>query len=99
MVRIATSSLLSICLFACGPRIKPVVDAGAEDAGVEEVDAGRQRGDDPPNGWQMAVELPAGAAPSTKLGISVSAIGDQFNQPVIAYLYEDPNGDLNYDDN
>lgn len=99
MFRIATSSLLSICLFACGPRIKPVVDAGEEpDAGME-VDAGRQRGEDPPNGWQMAVELPAGAAPSTKLGISVSAIGDQFNQPVIAALYEDPNGDLNYDDN
>ena len=98
MFRIATSSLLSICLFACGPRIKPVVDAGEEDAGME-VDAGRQRGEDPPNGWQMAVELPMGAAPSTKLGISVSAIGDQFNQPMIAFLYEDPNGDLNYDDN
>ena len=99
MFRIATSSLLSICLFACGPRIKPVVDAGEEaDAGME-VDAGRQRGEDPLSGWQMAVELPAGAAPSTKLGVSVSAIGDQFNQPLIAALYEDPNGDLNYDDN
>ncbi len=98
MFRIATSSLLSVCLFACGPRIKPVVDAGEEDAGIE-VDAGRQRGEDPPNGWQMAVALPADAGPSTKLGASVSAIGDQFAQPVIAALSEDPNGDLNYDDN
>ena len=99
MFRIATCTAFSICLLACGPRIKPVIDAGEEiDAGME-VDAGRLRGDDPPNGWQMAAELPAGAAPSTKLGISVSAIGDQFNQPLIAALYEDPNGDLNYDDN
>lgn len=100
MVRIATCTLFSICLLACGPRPKPIPDAGeVEDAGMEEVDAGRLRGDDPPNGWQVAVELPAGAAPSTKLGISVAAVGDQFGQPLIAALYEDPNGDLNYDDN
>ena len=99
MFRIATCTVFSICLLACGPRPKPVIDAGEEfDAGMD-VDAGRPRGDDPPNGWQMAAELPAGAALSTKLGISVSAMGDQFNQPLIAALYEDPNGDLNYDDN
>lgn len=99
MLRITSCTLFSICLLACGPRIKPVVDAGEEiDAGME-VDAGRVRGEDPPSGWQMAVELPAGAAPSTKLGIAVAAIGDQFSQPLIAALYEDPNGDLNYDDN
>lgn len=98
MFRIAPMCLFSICLLACGPKPRPMIDAGVEDAGIE-IDAGRPRGDDPPNGWQMAVELPAGAAPSTKLGISVAALGDQFGQPVIAALYEDPNGDLNYDDN
>ncbi len=96
MFRIAT--LMSICLLACGPRLKPP-DAGEEiDAGME-VDAGRLRGDDPPNGWQVAAELPMGAALSTRLGVSVAAIGDQFNHPLIAALYEDPNGDLNYADN
>lgn len=98
MFRIATCTLFSICLLACGPRIKPVVDAGEEDAGVE-IDAGRPRGEDPPNGWQMAVELPASAiAQLSTMFTSVSAIGDQFNQPVLAALFEDPNGDLNYDD-
>lgn len=92
-------SLLFLCLLACGPRPRPMVDAGEEpDAGME-VDAGRQRGDDLPNGWQVALELPMGAAASSKLGISVAAIPDQFGYPTIAALYEDPNGDLNYDDN
>ncbi len=99
MFRIATCCLFSVCLLACGPRPKPMFDAGMEEDAGMEVDAGRQRGDDPPNGWQVALELPAGAAVSTKLGISVAAIGDQFSHPVIAALYEDPNGDLNYDDN
>jgi hypothetical protein len=97
--RLASLSVLSICLLACGPRPRPMFDAGMEEDAGMEVDAGRQRGDDPPNGWQVALELPAAAAPSTKLGISVSAVGDQFNHPMIAALYEDPNGDLNYDDN
>jgi hypothetical protein len=39
-----------------------------------------------------------GAAGSTRF-VSVTSIGDQFGQPLIAALYEDPNGDLNYDDN
>ena len=100
MKRIVLSVLLSSLFFACGPKPKPIPDSGMEeeDAGME-VDAGRPRGDDLPNGWQMALELPAGAAASTKLGISTAAIPDQFGYPTIAALYEDPNGDLNYDDN
>lgn len=99
MNRIVVAVLLSSCLLACGPRPRPMVDAGEEpDAGME-VDAGRPRGDDLPNGWQVALELPMGAALSSKLGVSVSAIPDQFGYPTIAALYEDPNGDLNYDDN
>jgi hypothetical protein len=100
MNRIVVSVLLSSLLFACGPRPKPPpVDAGMEEDAGTEVDAGRPRGDDLPNGWQMALELPMGAAPSTKLGVSVAAIPDQFGYPTIAAQYEDPNGDLNYDDN
>ena len=100
MNRIVVSLLLSSLLFACGPRPKPPpVDAGMEEDAGMEVDAGRPRGDDLPNGWQMALELPMGAAPSTKLGVSVAAIPDQFGYPTIAAQYEDPNGDLNYDDN
>ncbi len=98
MFRIATIATFSICLLACGPRIRPTVDAGEVDAGVE-VDAGRPRGDDPPAGWQVAVPLPVGAAASSKLGVSVASVGDQFGQPLIAALFEDPNGDSNYDDN
>ena len=92
-------ALSSVCLLACGPRPKPMFDAGMEEDAGMEVDAGRVRGDDPPTGWSVAAQLPLGAAVSTKLGVSVAAIGDQFSQPLIAALYEDPNGDLNYDDN
>lgn len=99
MLRILSCTLISTCLLACGPRPKPMFDAGMEEDAGMEVDAGRLRGDDLPNGWQVALELPMGAAPSSKLGVSVAAIPDQFNYPVIAALYEDPNGDLNYDDN
>jgi hypothetical protein len=100
MFRVVSCLALSMALLACGPRPRPMTDAGEEmDAGMMEVDAGRARGDDPPNGWQVALELPAGAAASSKLGVSVAALGDQFGQPVIAAVYEDPNGDLNYDDN
>ncbi len=99
MFRIATCCLFCVCLLACGPRPKPMFDAGMEEDAGMEVDAGRPRGEDPPNGWQVALELPADASVSTRLGVSVAAIGDQFSHPVIAALYEDPNGDLNYDDN
>ncbi len=99
MSRIVALAAFSICLLACGPKPRPIPDAGEEvDAGMEEVDAGRPRGDDPPNGWQVAVPLPMGAAASTRF-VSVTSIADQYGQPMIAALYEDPNGDLNYDDN
>jgi hypothetical protein len=76
---------------ACGPRPRPMVIE--EDAGLvmEIPDAGRQRGMDPPSGFSTAVEIPADGG--TRFGVSVSAVGDQFNQPLIAAVWDDPNGD------
>ncbi len=76
---------------ACGPRPRPMVIE--EDAGIvmEIPDAGRQRGMDPPSGFSTAVEIPADGG--TRFGVSVSAVGDQFNQPLIAAVWDDPNGD------
>lgn len=92
------SSLL-LCVSGCGPRPRPTVqDSGEPDAGVE-LDAGRLRGEDPPTGWQMVAALPDGGALASKLGVYVAAVGDQFEQPLVAALFQDPNGDLNYDDN
>ena len=76
---------------ACGPRPKPMVIE--EDAGIvmEVPDAGRQRGMEPPTGFSTAVEIPADGG--TRFGVSLSAIGDQFNHPLIAAVWDDPNGD------
>lgn len=99
MFRIVAIVPLVLGVLSCGPKIKVNPDAGEpeEDAGVV-VDAGRPRGDDPPKGWSVALALPAGAAATTILGAHVSSTGDQFGQPLIAALYEDPNGDATYDD-
>jgi hypothetical protein len=80
-----------VLAMACGPRPRPMVIE--EDAGIvmEIPDAGRQRGMDPPSGFSTAVELPADGG--TRFGVSVSAVGDQFNQPLIAAVWDDPNGD------
>ncbi|MGV3619961.1 MAG: hypothetical protein ACO1OB_04040 [Archangium sp.] len=100
MFRTTAIVALTALFVACGPPKRPMPDAGEEvDAGMMEVDAGRVRGDDPPTGWQMVAELPASAAPSSKLGVSAASAPDQFAQPMVAALYEDPNGDLNFDDN
>ncbi len=97
MSRITALATFCAVLFACGKPM-PRPDAGEEvDAGME-VDAGRPRGDDPPNGWQVAVPLPMGAGLSAKL-VSPASTADQHQQPLIAAVFEDPNGDLNYDDN
>lgn len=100
MSRILVLSIIAASLLAC-PRPRPMFDGGEEmDAGME-VDAGRPRGDDPTNGWQTAVELPmfATAAATTHLGVQLASAGDQFGQPLIAGVFEDPNGDGLYDDN
>lgn len=82
--------VFAACLFACGQRPRPVFVE--EDAGTMEVpDAGRQRGMDPPNGFSTAVELPD--AGGQRFGVSASAVGDQFGQPLIAAVWDDPNGD------
>lgn len=99
MSRVLLLSLCALTTLACGAKPRPIPDGGLEeDAGVEEVDAGRPRGTDPASGWQTAVELPAGAAPGTRLGVSLATAPDQFNQPLIAALHDDPNGDGNRDD-
>jgi hypothetical protein len=91
--------LWGVLLMACGPRVH-VADAGFEDAGEDAgVDAGRPRGDDPDAGWQVALAIPAMAPASSRWGVSVSMALDQFQQPMIAALVVDPNGDGVFDDN
>ncbi len=87
-----TVFLLSLVVVtaACGPK-KPIIIE--EDAGVvmDPPDAGRQRGMDPPSGFSTAIELPADGG--QRIGVSVSATGDQFGQPLIAAVWDDPNDD------
>lgn len=100
MVRVVIAAACAALLVACGPK-KYSTDAGVEeiDAGPPPVDAGRPRGDDAPLRWTTAVELPATAAATTRLGVSLSAAPDQYGQPLIAGVYDDPNGDgLKQDD-
>jgi hypothetical protein len=85
---------VSAFVVACGPRYKSTGDAGEDDAGVDAgVDAGRVRGDDPPTGWSVALQTPADAGMLTHYGVSASSVGDQFGQPLIATLIDDPNAD------
>lgn len=95
MFRLPLLFVVVAALCACGPKPRPIPDAGEEDAGIDAgVDAGRPRGDDPPNGWSVVAELPAGAMASTQLGPSVSSAGDQYGQPLVAGVHDDPNGDM-----
>ncbi|MBE2248784.1 MAG: hypothetical protein IAE78_04480 [Myxococcus sp.] len=88
---LAVSSFVLVLTSACGSRPKPMIVE--DDAGIvmEVPDAGRQRGMDPPSGFSTAVEIPPDGG--TRFGVSVSAAGDQFNQPLIAAVWDDPNGD------
>ena len=87
--------LLAATLVACGPKPKPVIDAGPEeDAGVDAgIDAGRMRGVEPPTGYTRALELPEGNGPSVRVGVSAAMALDQFGHPMIAAIYTDPNND------
>lgn len=88
---------LAATLVACGKKPTPIIDAGPEeDAGVDagEVDAGRLKGAEPPNGYTTALELPTGNQASVRVGIHSSMVLDQFGHPMIAALYTDPNNDL-----
>lgn len=89
-MRITILLSLAALAVACGPK-KPIIIE--DDAGIpEEIpDAGRQRGMDPPSGFSTAIELPADGG--QRLGVSLAATGDQFNQPLIAAVWDDPNGD------
>jgi hypothetical protein len=93
MTRCLALFAVSALVMACGPRHQ-TFDAGPDDSGVDAgVDAGRVRGDDPPTGWTVAIPVPADAGTLTHFGVSVSSVGDQFGQPLIAGLIDDPNGD------
>jgi hypothetical protein len=67
----------------------------AEGAGVDGgVDAGRPKGEDPPQGYTLAVEQPVTSLPSLRrTGVAPAMVLDQNDQPLIAYLHEDPDGD------
>ncbi len=90
-----TLLLLAAALVACGQKPKPVIDSGPEeDAGTDAgVDAGREKGVEPPTGYSNALLLPDGNLPSVRVGISASMALDQFNHPMIAAVYTDPNND------
>ncbi len=88
-------------LMACGPKPKPTIDAGPDmDAGMEDggVDAGRQRGDEPPAGWSTALPLPRDAGTTTRYGVSGAMALDQFAHPMVAAYIVDPNADAVYTD-
>ncbi len=87
----AVAALLSAA--ACGPKPIRYLDAG-EDAGEDAgVDAGRPAGDMPPTGSSRAVEQPDAGAATSRIGVSVSMALDQNEQPMLAFVEEDPNGD------
>lgn len=98
MFRVFFLLSIAVGLFSCQPRYTSDGGTMEQDAGTEEVDAGRLQGDDPPIGFKVAVPLPADAGASTRF-VSVAAMPDQFGQPMMAFVVEDPNGDLNWDDN
>ena len=81
-------------LLACGPKPRPYVDAGPDDAGEDAgIDAGRLRGTEPATGYSRALELPDGVLATVRVGVCASLALDQFNQPMIAAIQTDPNND------
>ncbi len=85
-------------LLACG-RPQRVYDGGFEDAGSDAgIDAGRPKGEDPPPGYSLALELPGNAAITSRLGVATSMVLDQNQQPMLAVLSVDPNGDGSRED-
>jgi hypothetical protein len=92
-------ALMAALALGCGPKPGFIPDAGPDDAGFDGgFDAGRPRGDDPPTGWQTALALPAGADAGTRLGASLASAPDFYGQPMVAGIYDDPNGDGQRDD-
>src|SRR5262245_299441 len=92
--------VLLLCV-ACGPKPMHIPDSGVEDSGMPDagVDAGRPRGEDPPNGWSVALPYPADAGTMARYGAGMSMLLDQYGQPMIAAIVVDPNSDGVYADN
>jgi hypothetical protein len=90
MRRALVLAVLAVTTLACGQRPRPMLIE--EDAGVsmELPDAGRQQGMDPPSGFSIVAEQPVGQG---RFGVSVASAPDQFNQPLIAAVWDDPNND------
>ncbi len=87
------AAMVLLASFACGPKPRPIPDAGEpepEDAGV---DAGWPRGDEPPLQYSIVVEQPAAAAATNRTGLSPALALDQHDQPLVAFFHADPNGD------
>jgi hypothetical protein len=90
MRRVLALSILAVSFVACGPRPRPMIIE--DDAGLpmETPDAGRQRGMEPPTGFSVVAEQPVGQG---RFGVSAASAPDQFNQPLVAAVWDDPNGD------
>jgi hypothetical protein len=100
-LRSALAVLVALTLLGCGPRPRPDAGTPDEDAGTDAgaPDAGREKGQDPPNGYSYALPIPAGTSAAARFGVSASAVLDQFNQPMLAAINVDPNGDGVFQDN
>src|SRR3954470_19167746 len=89
-MRVALLLCVVTCL-ACGQRPR-YQDAGPDEVDAAVPDAGRTRGEDPPNGYLTAVPN-ADAGVLTRVGVGVAMALDQNAQPLLAYIVEDPDQD------
>ncbi|MFZ5471781.1 MAG: hypothetical protein ACOZIN_20320 [Myxococcota bacterium] len=88
-----TFLLFALMAVACErPRFVP--DGGRDDGGSDAgTDAARPAGQMPPTGYSVVVEQPTNLGASNRIGASVAMVLDQNEQPFVAYVHEDPNGD------
>src|SRR5439155_23421299 len=89
------SLFVAVALAVTGcPRHPILPDGGDEDAGNDGgFDAGRPKGADPASGYSIAVAQAACDGGMNKLGVGLAMLLDQNEQPVLAYVHEDPNDD------
>lgn len=100
-LRAAVAVATALALWGCGRPYRPDGGTPEDDGGTDggSADAGRQRGSEPPNGYSLALAIPTGAPPVARFGVSASGAADQFNQPMLAAINVDPNGDGVFQDN
>jgi hypothetical protein len=79
-------------LAACGPKPKHLPDGGGEDAGEDAgFDAGRPAGQMPQLGYSVGVGASDSGVATNKIGVFLAMALDQNDQPMVAYVHEDPN--------